>query len=89
MQAAPSIIPCWAAGLTFGVLQFLPMLTHKTAGIYMPWVLQMLYRRRIRQHYKIEVGDHATVLSHNIAVTYAQMSIWQLALAPLPGFTIV
>ena len=59
MQAAPSIIPCWAAGLTFGVLQFLPMLSHKTAGIYTPWVLHMLYRRRIRQHYKMEVSSNA------------------------------
>ena len=53
-QAAPSILPCWAAALTFGVLS-LPIISKYTAGLYMPWVLQVLLRRRIRRHYSIKV----------------------------------
>ena len=55
-QAAPSIIPCWAAGLTFGVLQLLPFLDHHIACCYTPPILQVLLRRRIRRHYKIQVS---------------------------------
>ena len=56
LQAAPSIIPCWAAGLTFGVLQLLPTLSHRTACCYVPPILQVLLRRRIRRHYMIQVS---------------------------------
>lgn len=54
VQAAPSVLPCWAAALTFGVLS-LPMCSKYSAGVYMPWVLQVLLRRRIRRHYSIKV----------------------------------
>ena len=54
VQAAPSVTPCWAAALTFGVLS-LPMFSKYSAGVYMPWVLQVLLRRRIRRHYSIKV----------------------------------
>lgn len=55
-QADPFVIPCWAACLTFGVLgvlHTLPALAHKGTCELTP-ILQVLLRRRIRRHYKIQ-----------------------------------